>query len=414
MKSRYGWLILLMLLVGSVSYAREVARTGGLSQDVYEEILEIQTLIDNGEVDKGRQRLEKLQEDRLTDYERAQTFFLMGYIHYLMEDYAAAVAAYEKVLATDNLPLGMQQNVIKTLCQLSLVTEDCRAALDYIDQLMAISEEPSPSDFALRAQVLYMMEDMDAALVALETALRLQRKSREPPRENWLLLKNALLYQRNDYRGMLQVMDQLIALYPRERHLLTKAAIHGELGDTKTQLALMEPLYERGSLASEVHKVNLANLYLLHGIPYKAGIMLEKEIGAENIEATVQHLEMLAQAWLMSADTERALKPLARAAQTSADGNAYVSLARAYMSLSRWSEAESSLRKALEKGKLYDTGGTRLMLGMTQFNQKNFREARRSFALAGQDPKTEKLSRQWLEHLEREEEKARLADLAAG
>jgi hypothetical protein len=84
------------------------------------------------------------------------------------------------------------------------------------------------------------------------------------------------------------------------------------------------------------------------------------------------------------------------------------------MSLSRWSEAESSLRKALEKGKLYDTGGTRLMLGMTQFNQKNFREARRSFALAGQDPKTEKLSRQWLEHLEREEEKARLADLAAG
>ena len=142
--------------------------------------------------------------------------------------------------------------------------------------------------------------------------------------------------------------------------------------------------------------------------------MLEKEISAENIEANKQHLEMLAQAWLMSADTERALKPLARAARMSADGNSYVSLARAYMSLSRWSEAESSLKKALEKGNLHDTGGTRLMLGMMQFNQKNFREARRSFALAGQDPKTEKLSRQWLEHLEREEEKARLAKLAAG
>jgi cytochrome c-type biogenesis protein CcmH/NrfG len=103
-----------------------------------------------------------------------------------------------------------------------------------------------------------------------------------------------------------------------------------------------------------------------------------------------------------------------QAARMGKDGNGYVMLARTYISLSRWPDAETSLIKALEKGGLKDTGGAQLMLGMVQFNQKNFRDARTSFARAGQDPNTEKLSRQWLQHLEREEEKARLAEQASG
>ena len=45
---------------------------------------------------------------------------------------------------------------------------------------------------------------------------------------------------------------------------------------------------------------------------------------------------------------------------------------------------------------------------------KNYRGARRSFAEAGDDPETAQLAAQWLDYLQAEEERARLAEPAAG
>lgn len=406
-------LLLAVPLLCCSAMAREVARTTGLSQDMYEKMQEIQSQIESGELDKARRRLRALQEKKLTDYELAQTWFLMGYVHYRREDYGAAIGAYKKVLDSDNLPLGLQQNVNRTLAQLSMVRGNFEDALVYLDRLIKISKEPQPDQYALKAQVLYQLERLDESMAALERALALQRKRGEPPRENWLQIKNAILYQRNDYRGMLQVFQQLVTLYPRDRYLVSMAAIYGELGDSKKQLSLLEPLYERGGLDNPSHLVNLASLYMLHEIPYKAATLLDAEIKAERIKANERHLEMLSQAWLLAADYDKALGPMSRAAQQSPDGNLYVNLGRTYMNLNNWQQAEQALEKAFRKGKLRDESGARLMMGMVQFNQKRYREARRSFAEAGQDPKTERLAAQWLQYLEREEEKQKLLEETA-
>ena len=171
----------------------------------------------------------------------------------------------------------------------------------------------------------------------------------------------------------------------------------------------MEPLYERGSLTNVTHMVNLASLYLMHDIPIKAARLLDDELESERLEATQRNLDMLAQAWLLSGHPDRAVDPMQSAARLDEDGRGYMNLARTYMSLLRWKEAEESVRQALKKGGLRSVGDARLMLGMAQFNQKNFRDARRAFAQAGQEPKTEKLARQWLAYLEREEANQALA-----
>lgn len=410
MGSRLALLLILVLLAPSPVTAREVSRTMGLSQDIYERLQAVQELIESGDLKKAQKRLEDLQERKLSDYAVAQTWFLMGYIHYRREDFPSALAAYRKVLDNEELPLGMQQNVLKTLAQLSTMTEDYPSALSYLDRLLALGEKPQPDDFALKAQILYQMQRLDQALAALDKAIRMQEKGERPPRENWLQLKNGILYQKNDYKGMLEVIQQLVDLYPRDRYLLNMAAVYGEMGKSEKQLSLMEPLYERGSLRSESHKVNLASLYLMHDIPFKAASLIERELKAGNIEPTRQNQELLAQAWLLAAETERSIEPMARAAKLSRNGNTYIGLGRTYMSLSRWQEAERSLRMGLEKGSLTDHSGALVMLGMTQFHQKKFVDARRTFARAGQNPKTEVLAQQWLEYLASEEEKARLAD----
>lgn len=405
------FVVLLFALLGAE--ARDVSRTMGISQRVFDKIQVVQELIEAGNFDQAGAKLQDLQGEKLSDYERAQTWFLTGYVEYEKEDYPAAIAAYQRVADTKGLPLGMQQSVIKTLSQLSLMTEDYVTALRYIEMLLVISEEPQPDHHALKAQVHYRLEQMDAAEIALDEAIRLQAQRGDAPLENWLLLKNAVLFHRNDYQGMLLVVQQLVDLYPRDRYLLNLAAIYGELENSEKQLALMEPLYERGGLHTSSQMLNLASLYMLHDIPFKAATLLDKEIKSLNIAANEQNLRMLGQAWVMAANVEQAIEPLGKAAAQSDDGDLYVNLARTYTSLFRWKEAEASLNKAFSKGKLKDPGGALLLRGMARFNQKEFHGARRDFADAGKDPKVETLASQWLQYLEREEEKARLAEQAA-
>ncbi|MGI9294381.1 MAG: tetratricopeptide repeat protein [Pseudomonadales bacterium] len=398
--------VVLLLLSCFSLQAREVTRSTGLRQNIFEQMQQVQALTENKELNKAQAKLRNMRESKLLDYELAQSWFLTGYIYYLQNDYQHALSAYEKVLKSTNIPAGMRQNVLSTLSQVSMVMEDYQRALRYTNDLLAIVEEPVPDYYILKAQVHYQLEQLDQSLSALNKAMQLQAQHAKKPKENWLLLKNAILYSKNNFRGMLVVLQQLVDLYPKHRYLLNMAAMYGELGNSKKQLALMEALYEQGSLTSSAQLVNLASLYLLHDIPYKGAVLLEQEISAQTVKPKKQHLEMLAQAWLMANEIERAIDPLQQTAKLADNGEAYVRLANTYMSLQRWQEAEKSLLAALKKGGLRDTGGTQLTLGMVHLNQKKYRAARRALAQAGKHPKTEQLSRQWLDYLAREEEKA--------
>ena len=420
--NRARWLVMLLLLMlapmalaeeSEALKKRKVSRTAGLSQQVYGELQEIQALVEADQIAEAEDRLLDLQQRKLNEYELSQSWFIMGYVKFQQEDFAAAQSAYEEVLKNENLPLGMQTNVYQTLAQLSMVNEKYAQALDYLDKLLAIAEEPQPGPYALKAQAHYQMEQFDESMAAIVKAEEIAAQRGSTPREGWLLLKNAILYQREDYDGMLEVVQQLVRLYPKDRYLLNMAAIYGEMGNSKKQLSLMEPLYERGSLATESQKVNLASLYMLHEIPHKAAVLLEREINRGDVEATHKHWEMLAQARLMAANIELALEPLQEAAVLADDGDTYLTLARTQMGLSRWSDAEASVDKALAKGGLRDEAAAHLLKGMAQFNQKKYRDARTAFAKAGEDPSSEKLAKQWMDYLAREEEKLALAREAA-
>lgn len=390
------------------SKSRKVSRTAGLSQGVYEKMQTIQELIEAGDVDEAEGQLQALQATKLTDYELAQTWFIMGYVHFQREEFGAAQAAYEKVLLNDALPLGLRTNVLRTLAQLSMVNEDFEQALTHLEELLAVSESPQPVFHALKAQAHFQLQQYDLAMDELERAEALAAERGELPEENWLLLKNAIYYQREDFPGMLRVVQQLVRLYPKDRYLLNMAAIYGELGDSEKQLSLLEPLYERDSLNTTSQKVNLASLYLLHQVPFKAAVLLERELDEGTLEASQKHLEMLAQAWLSAANMEAALEPLARAAELDEDGMTWLTLARTHMNLARWADAERAATRALEKGGLRDASGARILLGMAQFNQKNYRAARATFARAGEDPASAALAQRWMDYLEREEEKQEL------
>jgi tetratricopeptide (TPR) repeat protein len=201
---------------------------------------------------------------------------------------------------------------------------------------------------------------------------------------------------------MLIVLEELIEAYPKDTYVLTLAGVYSELGDTKKQLSLTEALYEKGYIDGKTHAVNLANLYLLHGIPVKAALVLEKELEAESIKPDVRNLRLLSQAWYSARDDEKAIPPLRRAATISEDGELYIRLAQSYINLEKWTEAADAAKKGLSLGGIKRMDTANIMYGMALFNQKKLEQSKEAFKAAGRDSRSKRASQQWIKYVDSE------------
>jgi tetratricopeptide (TPR) repeat protein len=217
-----------------------------------------------------------------------------------------------------------------------------------------------------------------------------------------LLLLRVCYWELKDFPNMLLVLEELIEAYPKDTYILTLAGVYSELGDTKKQLALTESLYERGYIEGKQHAVNLANLYLLHGIPVKAAKVLEKELAAKTIPADVRNLRLLSQAWYSAREDRKAIPPLRQAAEISDDGELYIRLAQSYINLEMWSDAADAAQKGLSLGGLKRTDQANIMYGMALFNQKKYSQARRVFQAAGKDERSKRAAQQWIRYVDSE------------
>jgi len=400
---------LLLGAAGSVTAAedsgkqRETKETVAMSQAVYEDLTEIQELIEAKDYATAQRKIDDLRGKKgLSPYELAQVWNITGYSYYLQEDYDAAIRAYEQVMAQPDLPEALLQSTLKTKAQLQFTQEDYEGALVTVRKLMQVVSEPSADVMMLEGQALFQLARYDEALTPIKAAIDLYREQGQIPKENWLLLLRVIYFEQKDYESMIKVVEELIAYYPKDTYILTLAGIYSELGDTKKQLALTEVLYEGGYLNTASNITNLANLYLLHNEPYKAAVLLESEMAENIVDANERNLRLLSQAWYQAREDEKAIPPLKRAAELSNDGELYVRLAQAYINLEQWGEAAGAIQQALKLGGLKRSDSANIMLGMALFNQKRLEQARKAFTQAATDNRSHRAATQWIAYVDSE------------
>jgi tetratricopeptide (TPR) repeat protein len=388
---------------GQQKEQKKTKETVAMSQQVYEKLAEIQELIEAKDYATAQRLTDDLKKKKsLSPYELAQIWNITGYSYYLQERYSDAIRAYDQVMAQPDLPEALMLSTLKTKAQLQFTQEDYEGALRTVRTLMASIEEPSADVLMLEGQALFQLARYDEALKPIKTAIDMYRDQGQKPKENWLLLLRVIYFEKKDYESMIDVVKELIVYYPKDTYVLTLAGIYSELGDTKAQLALTEVLYEKGVLTSASHVTNLANLYLLHGLPYKAAVVLEKEMNEEIVEANERNLRLLSQAWYQAREDEKAIPPLERAAEISNEGELYVRLGQAHINLENWSEASSAIQKGIQLGGLKRDDTANIMLGMALFNQKRLEQARRAFARASNDNRSKRTAAQWIAYVDSE------------
>lgn len=390
---------------------RKTKQTVAMSQQVYEQLTEVQEFVEAGNYAGAEGVIREMRaNEKLSPYERAQVWNLSGYSYYLQERYPEAINAYEQVLAQPELPEALQLSTLKTMAQLQFTVEDYKGALDTVHRLMAAVPEPSADVYMLEGQALFQMGDYKAALTPIKTAVDMFREQGQVPRENWLLLLRVIYFELKDYDSMIAVVKELIQHYPKETYVLTLAGVYSELGDTKKQLALTEVLYEMGYLNSASHITNLANLYLLHGIPYKAAQVLDKGIKEKIVEPDERNLRLLSQAWYQAREDDQAIPPLRMAAEMSEDGELWVRLAQSHINLEQWKDAASAANEALSRGGLKRNDQAQIMLGMALFNQKLLQQARSAFENARRDQRSARAAEQWIAYVDSELRRQELMD----
>jgi tetratricopeptide (TPR) repeat protein len=391
--------------------SQKTKQTVAMSQPVYEGLQKAQELIEAKQYGDGLAELRSLRKNsNLSAYETAQIWNLSGYAYYLQENYSRAVKSYENVIAQGDLPEGLVQSTLKTLSQLYFTIENYAKALSTVDHLIAAVSEPGADIYMLKGQAHFQLNQHREALAPIKTAIEQYRRQGQKPRENWLLLLRVCYYELGDFKNMIGILKQLIALYPKGRYVLTLAGVYSELGDTKKQLALTEALYEAGLVTGTHHIVNLANLYLVHNVPFKAAKVLQREVDGGRVESSERNLRLLSQAWSQAREDEKAIPPLARAAAMSDTGELFVRLAQSYVNLNRWPEAAGAVRKGLAKGGVKRGDTANIMLGMALFNQRELAAARDAFKLASTDKRSAKAARQWMAYVDSEIERQDMLD----
>jgi tetratricopeptide (TPR) repeat protein len=333
---------------------------------------------------------------KLNSHERAIMWQTYGFVYSARDRYAEAADAFAQSLACGGLADQAQLQTRYSLAQLYLLLERSQDAIRELSEWFAHAHNPSPAAYYLFAMAFVQKGD---PVQALRYAERAVERSGGSPSEPWLQLVSALRLQLKQLREAIPVIEQLIVRYPRKQYWLQLSAVYSGLDEPARALAVLELAHRQGLLTEGGELMGLAQLYLYNQIPYRAADVLAEGMRRGAIAADARAYRLLADSLLHARERRQALEPLRRAAELSADGNAYVRLAQVHLEREEWAPAREALAAAIEKGKLTSAGHAYLLLGIASANEQRWAEAEKAFASAQDFEPTETMAAQWLRHL---------------
>tara|TARA_B100000029_G_C17578564_1_gene958909 strand:+ start:1428 stop:2738 length:1311 start_codon:yes stop_codon:yes gene_type:complete len=390
----------------------QTRRTPAMRDRVYQRLADAQECAEADDIVCAEELLERVANmGGLNAYELAQMWNFRAFIYFGQDNYQEAIRAYEMVLNQPEIPVAMETNVRYTLTQLYFQQERYADAVGMLDTWFLLQETPSPDSYVLLAQIYYQLQDFQAGIGPILTAIDVATAQGRELQENWYRLLNVFYYELEDYPNVIDVLRTIIETWPKEEYFVQLSAMYGQEGDDAAQLGLYEVAYEAGWLEQGNEQVQLAQLLLQADAPIKAAYIMESGLEDGSIESSESNWRILAQAWQLAQEDENAIQPLVRAADLTETGEIDLRLAQSYQNLLRWEDCVGSAREALDKGELRREDQAYMILGACLFEQQEYGTARTAFRSAAEDSRSRNAANSWITFVDAEE--TREEELAA-
>lgn len=340
-----------------------------------------------------------------SDYEQTQIWKFQGYVHYSLEDFASAIAAYRKVINGVGTPPELRLDTRYTIAQLYTVEERYAEAAKELEIFMSEATIVGADAKVLLAQIYYQLERKADSLSMLEEAINDVEAKGILPKEGWWSLQRVLYYEKNDYKTVVNILEKLIKHYPKWTYWKQIGGMYGELERESDRLVATEVVYLNNQLDKESQVMSMAYMFLGAEVPYRAARIIEKGMKDEIIERNAKNLEVLGTAWYQSKDLKMALKALESASKYSDTGNLQSRLAGIYLDLGRDKKAYLAARKAAKKGGVKRPAANYLVMGNALVNLHCYKDAISAFQKSlkvATDKKSKRYPKQWIRYADTE------------
>lgn len=398
---------------------QQTRRTEALSERVHRRLSKAQEALEADDHATAESLLQEIIELRnLSPYEQAQANNFYGFVYIDQEDYQGAIRAFRRVIdigAADVIGPGLYNQTIRTLAQLYMQVENFSEAVVYARQWLDSQENPPPRDYMLLAMAHFQLEQWREALEQISLAIEIAQAAGLEVEENWWRYMVAAHWELEEFPEALEITRIMVREWPKKQYWAQLQGLYSIVEDESSQLAAYWCMYDQGLLDRSTELVNMANLFMLADVPYKAAVILQDGLDGGEIEETTQNYRILAQAWQLSREDRKAIGPMRKAAEGEEDAEAksdlYVRLAESYNALSEYDECAAAARQAIRQGSPKSEGRTYMLLGQCLFEQEKYGEAGDAFSRAARDSETRQAATRWRNYLRKEV--ARLEDLDA-
>ena len=413
------------------------ASTAKKMAKVYEAL---EVVDDKGEPDPDMETvlsiLNELRRDmaNLKSYDRSVMWNAWAFVYFNDGKYDQAMDAYYNLINEPEVTIGLRVGALLSLAQLHLVQENYKEGIELILQWMNEVEKVTAQSYSLLGQAYYQTGDFRKSLSSMETAVTMAEEEGYKPRENWYVIMAASIGELKKEIGekesllrQIDIYEILVNLYPKKQYFIQLGGSYGQLGRERDYMITLKAAHQKDFLNKESEYLALTQLLLLNQNPYWAAQVFvsgqkkmitivdektEEEKVVPVVKDTEKNLKLLADAWRMAQEIDKAIPVLEKAANMSKDGESYVLLGNLYLSEDRVEKAVEAINKGLEKGKVKKLSQVYLTLGQAYFELEKFEEAKKNFRIAARD-KDKKIKQQannWIKYTENEE--IRVANLA--
>ncbi|KRT55749.1 tetratricopeptide repeat protein [endosymbiont of Ridgeia piscesae] len=386
---------LLLIAFASDAFAKEPPPAQLASRLTYEYLFLVEALMRHQRYDEAALELEGLlQRVAGNGYETALVHQSFGYVEIGRERYPSAIRHFRAAVNSAQLPAEVSHQLSYTLVQLLFQEDDAAAALQLLIRWMKSEAKPPPRVYLLKAQIHRALDQIEAAIDDLETAIRLS----DDPAESWFQLLIGLYLDAKKTKQAVALLSKMIVRFPATAAYWRQlAGLQMELGRERDALATLELAHSRDQLKQR-EILWLAQLYLHQKMPQLAAQLLATGEAEQDQKA----LELLAQAWVLAREPEKALPVFDALAKRDQSGRWELRGAEQLVELERWDEAAERLQRAVKQLKRpsYDNW---VLLGAVYIRLNKFPEAQAAFTraepLAKGEPQRKQLA-EWLGYLE--------------
>lgn len=377
--------------------------TGTLSESMYNQLTRVHELIAKNKNNEALDKATALLDRANGDYEKAMVYQTIGFLHAGNNNYKAALRSFEEALQLDSLPQQPYEELLFNTGQMYYVDDQTAKAIQRIEQYMAeTTTPPKPDAHIMLASAYAEQKRFRDALVQVDQAI-----AKVPnPKEPWLQLKLSLHYELKQWPQCAEVLVRLIALVPaKEDYWKQLSSIFFEIKKDEESMAVLALAERQGFLDLENEVRNLANIYMLLDIPYKAARVMAAGLERKILKSDEKTLTQLGDAWMLAREYEKAEPVLKQAASISGTGDIYFRLGQIYIEDERWKQALEMFEKAQGKS-LKNPGEAAFLAGVAAYNLKDKQRAIGLLQRALQFDSTRSNATQWLNHIRQEGEMA--------